>query len=129
MQFLRVVFLVGIVAVALLSRPAEAQTTEGLNTIADIYAAVRTCWKAPNVSGPAEITVRLSFTRDGKILGKARVTYENKTAPVENRLRFRIAVMNAFKRCTPFSFRPDLGDAVAGKPFNFRFRSNSGSGA
>ena len=129
MQFLRAVFSVGIVAVALLSRPAEAQTIEQLNTIADIYAAVRTCWKAPNISGPAEITVRLSFTRDGKILGKARVTYENKTVSVENRLRFRIAVMNAFKRCTPFSFRPDLGDAVAGKPFNFRFKSNSGSGA
>jgi hypothetical protein len=129
MQFLRVVFSAGIVAVALLSRPAEAQTTEELNTIADIYAAVRTCWKAPNISGPAELTVRLSFTRDGKILGKAHVTYENKTVPVENRLRFRIAVMNAFKRCTPFSFRPDLGDAVAGKPFNFRFKSNSGPGA
>jgi hypothetical protein len=129
MQFLRVVFSVGIVAVALLSRRAEAQTTEELNTIADIYAAVRICWKAPNISGPAEITVRLSFTRDGKILGKARVTYENKTVSVENRLRFRIAVMNAFKRCTPFSFRPDLGDAVAGKPFNFRFKSNSGPGA
>jgi hypothetical protein len=129
MQFLRVVFSVGLVAVALLSRRAEAQTTEELNTIADIYAAVRTCWKAPNISGPAEITVRLSFTRDGKILGKARVTYENKTVSVENRLRFRIAVMNAFKRCTPFSFRPDLGDAVAGKPFNFRFKSNSGPGA
>jgi hypothetical protein len=129
MQFLRVVFSVGLVAVALLSRRAEAQTTEELNTIADIYAAVRTCWKAPNISGPAEITVRLSFTRDGKILGKARVTYENKTVSVENRLRFRIAVMNAFKRCTPFSFRLDLGDAVAGKPFNFRFKSNSGPGA
>ena len=129
MQLLRTIFLVGIVAVLLLARHAEAQTTKELNTIADIYAAVRACWKVPNISGPTELTVRLSFTRDGKILGKARVTYENKTVPVENRLRFRIAVMNAFKRCTPFSFRPDLGDAVAGKPFNFHFKSNSGSGA
>ena len=129
MRLLRAIVLVEIVAVALLSRQAEAQTTEALNTIADIYAAVRICWKAPNISGPAELAVRLSFTRDGKILGKARVTYENKTVSIENRLRFRIAVMNTFRRCTPFSFSPGLGDAVAGKPFNFRFRSNSGSGA
>ena len=129
MQFIRAIILVEIVAVVLLSRHAGAQTTKELNTIADIYAAIRACWKAPRISGPAELTVRLSFTRDGKILGKARVTYEDKTVPVENRLRFRIAVMNTFKQCTPFSFSPDLGDAVAGKPFNFRFRSNSGLGA
>ena len=129
MQLIRAIILVEIVAVPLLSRHAGAQTTKELDTIADIYAAIRACWKAPKISGPAELTVRLSFTRDGKILGKARVTYENKTIPVENRLRFRIAVMDAFKRCTPISFSPDLGDAVAGKPFNFRFRSNSGLGA
>ncbi|MGB8106862.1 MAG: hypothetical protein WCF47_21565, partial [Pseudolabrys sp.] len=125
MQLIRAIILVEIVAV-LLSRHAGAQTTKELNTIADIYAAIRACWKAPKISGPAELTVRLSFTRDGKILGKARVTYENNTIPVENRLRFRIAVMDAFRRCTPISLSPDLGDAVAGKPFNFRFRSNSG---
>jgi len=77
MQLLRVV---GIIAVVLLFRPAEAQTTGELNTIADICAAVRTCWKSPNISAPAEMTVRLSFSRDVEILGNARVTYENKTS-------------------------------------------------
>jgi hypothetical protein len=129
MQLIRAIILVEVVAAVLLSRNAGAQTTRELNTIADIYAATRACWKAPNISDPLELAVRLSFTRDGKILGKARVTYENKTVSVENRLRFRIIVMNTFKRCTPFSFSPGLGDAVAGKPFTFRFRSNSGLGA
>ena len=129
MQLIRAIILVEIVAVVLLSRYAAAQPATELDTIADIYAAIRACWKTPKISGPAELAVRLSFTRDGKILGKARITYENKTVPLENRVRFRVAVMNTFKLCTPFSFSPDLGDAVAGKPFNFRFRSNSGSGA
>jgi len=129
MQLIRAMVLVEIVVVALLSRHAGAQTTKELNTIADIYAAVRACWKTTTFSDPAELAVRLSFTRDGKILGKARVTYENKTVSVGTRLRFRMAVMNTFERCTPFSFSPDLGDAVAGKPLNFRFRSNSDSGA
>src|SRR5262249_5972882 len=129
MQLIRTIFLVELVAVVLLSRHAGAQTTNELNTIADIYATVRACWKAPKISGPVELTVRLSFTRDGKILGKARITYENKAIPIETRLRFRIAVMDAFRRCTPIAFSSDLGDAVAGKPFNFRFRSDSGPGA
>jgi hypothetical protein len=127
MQLIRAIIVVEIVAIVLLSRHAGGQTTKELNTIADIYAAIRACWKTPKISGPAELAVRLSFTRDGKILGKARVTYENKTVPDENRLRFRIAVMDTFKRCSPFSFSPDLGDAVAGKPFSlhsqFGFRS------
>ena len=127
MQLIRAIILFEIVV--LLSGPARAQTTKELNTVADVYAAIRACWKTAKISGPADLGVRLSFTRDGKILGKARVTYENKTAAYENRLRFRVAVMDAFKRCTPLSFSPGLGDAVAGRPFNFRFTSNSGSGA
>ena len=129
MKRIRAIILVEMVAAMLLSRHAGVDSIKELNTIADIYAAMRICWKAPNISGPAELAVRLSFTRDGKIFGKARVTYENKTVSVESRLLYRIAVMNTLKRCTPFSFSPDLGNAIAGKPFNFRFRSNSGLGA
>ena len=128
MQLIRAIILAEIVAIVLLARPVGAQPVKELNTLADIYAALRICWRAPNISGPAELVVRLSFTRDGKILGKARVTYENKTVSVESRLRYRMAVIQTFKRCTPFSFSPDLGDAVAGRPINFRFRSSSGLG-
>ena len=105
MQLIRAMILVEIVAVALLSRHAGAHTTKELNTIADIYAAVRACWKTTKFSDPAELAVRLSFTRDGKILGKARVRNtmtKTKLFPWEPVLRFRIAVMNTFEHCTPF---------------------------
>ena len=130
MQLTRAIILVEMVAILLLSRHAGAQTQpiNQLNTIEDIFAAIRICWKAPSISGPAELVVRLSFTRDGKILGKARVTYENKTVSAESRFRYRRAVIQTFKQCTPFSFSPALGDAVAGRPINFRFRSNFGLG-
>jgi len=124
----RAIIFAGITVIMLLPSHAGAQSTKALNTIADIYAAVRMCWKAPNVSGPAELVVRMSFTRDGNILGKARVTYENKSVPPERRLLYRVAVMQTFKRCTPFSFSPQLGDAIAGRPLSFRFRSISGLG-
>jgi len=110
------------IAIAPLSH-AVAQTAKQLNTLEDIFAAVRTCWKAPKISGPAELVVRLSFTRDGKILGKAHITYENKAASAETRLLYRFAAMEAFKRCTPLPLSRDLGEAIAGKPINFRFRN------
>jgi hypothetical protein len=126
MQLIRAMILVGMGALVPLPRHAGAHTVKELNTIADIYAAIRICWTAPNVSGPAELVVRLSFTRDGKILGKAHVTYENRTVSDEDRLLYRTAVIEAFERCTPFPFSSTLGDAIAGRPINFRFRSNSG---
>jgi hypothetical protein len=46
MQLIRALILVEIVALVLLSREAKAQTTKEINTIADIYAAIRACWKA-----------------------------------------------------------------------------------
>ena len=101
MQLLRAIILAQMIAMVLLSNHAAAQTAKQLNTLEDIFAAVRTCWKAPKISGPAELVVRLSFTRDGKILGKAHLTYESKAVSVETRLLYRFAVMEAFKRCTP----------------------------
>jgi len=122
MHLLRAIVLSQIIAIVPLSH-AAAQTAKQLNTLEDIFAAVRTCWKAPKISGPAELVVRLSFTRDGKIFGKAHITYENKAASSETRLLYRFAAMEAFKRCTPLPLSPDLGEAIAGKPINFRFRN------
>ena len=123
MQLRRAIILAQMIAMVLLSNHAAAQTAKQLNTLEDIFAAVRTCWKAPKISGPADLVVRLSFTRDGKILGKAHITYENKAVSVETRLLYRFAAMEAFKRCTPLPLSPDLGEAIAGKPINFRFRN------
>ena len=127
MQLTRALILVEMAATALFLTHADARYAKELNTITDIYSAIRVCWKAPHIPGPAELTVRLSFTRDGKILGKARVTFENKMSSVANVLLYRMAVVEAFKLCTPFPFSPDLGDAIAGRPLIFRFRGNSGS--
>ena len=126
MYLLRAIVLSQTIAMVLLSNHAAAQTAKQLNTLEDIFAAVRTCWKAPKISGPADLVVRLSFTRDGKILGKAHITYENKAVSVETRLLYRFAAMEAFKRCTPLPLSPDLGEAIAGKPINFRFRNIAG---
>jgi hypothetical protein len=95
-----------------------------INTIADIFAALRGCWVPPPLAmAPSEmqITVRLSFTRTGAILGPPRITYERPTATDEQRLVYRIAVMQMLRRCTPLSFTDALGHAIAGRPLSIRF--------
>jgi hypothetical protein len=118
----------GCAAVILLagSVAALAQTDEPVNTIKDVYARIRTCWKPPasSVAHPAiDITVIVSFNRAGQILGRPRVTYESEQADDNDRLMYRIAVMEALQRCTPMPFTEGMAGAVAGRPFAIQFHN------
>jgi hypothetical protein len=70
-----------------------------------------------------DITVRFSFKRDGEILGKPRITYESATATDNDRLAYRVAVMETLQRCTPMPFTETMAGAIAGRPFAVQFRS------
>jgi hypothetical protein len=84
------------------------------------------CWKPPpaTVAAPMDITVRFSFNRSGEILGKPRITYESATATDNDRLAYRVAVMEALQRCTPMPFTEAMAGAVAGHPFAIQFRTH-----
>jgi hypothetical protein len=71
-----------------------------------------------------DITVRFSFNRGGEILGKPRITYESATATDNDRLAYRVAVMEALQRCTPMPFTDSMAGAVAGHPFAIQFRTH-----
>ena len=109
-------------AMVLVAWPVTA-AAEPLDTIKDVVERLHQCWKAPPTSKarPMDITVRLSFKRDGTILGQPRITYETEGASDNDRLAYRIAVMEALQRCMPLPFSEGLGGAAAGRPFWFRF--------
>ena len=65
----------------------------------------------------------VSFNRDGNILGQPRITYESERATDNDRLMYRIAVMEALQRCTPMPFTEAMGGAVAGRPFAIQFHN------
>ena len=96
-----------------------------LDTIRDIFAKLRSCWKPPPPSraNPIDITVVVSFTREGAILGHPKITHESEHATDNDRLIYRVAVMEALQRCTPLPFTEALGGAVAGRPIAFPFKS------
>jgi hypothetical protein len=113
----------GLWLVGLTAAPAEPAQ---LNTIADVFARLKACWRPPDparVHPDIDITVAVSFTRSGEILGRPRVTYESEQADDNDRLLYRIAAMEALQRCTPMPFTEGLGGAVAGRPFAIRFRN------
>jgi hypothetical protein len=96
-----------------------------LDTIKDVFTRLHACWKPPPLSqaNPMDITVIVSFNREGAILGHPRITYESEQASDNDRLKYRIAVMETLQRCTPLPFTEGLGGAVAGRPFAVPFRT------
>src|SRR3954452_13896812 len=95
-----------------------------VNTIREAIAWMSSFWKAPPLSSanPIDITVVVSFNRAGEILGHPRITYESEQASDNDRLQYRVAVMETLQRCTPLPFTEALGGAVAGRPFAIPFR-------
>ena len=95
-----------------------------LNTIKDVFARLHSCWKPPPPSraNPIDITVVVSFNREGAILGQPKITHESEHATDNDRLIYRVAVMEALQRCTPLPLTEALGGAIAGRPFAVPFK-------
>ena len=95
-----------------------------LDTLQDLFKQVLRCWRSPRL--PAgdlgmQITVQVTFTRGGEILGQPRITYESETATDDDRLAYRTAVMATLQRCAPLAFTDGFAGAIAGQPIRLRF--------
>jgi hypothetical protein len=104
---------------------ASAQAADRIDNIHEVFERLGMCWQPPPASraNPGiDITVVVSFTRDGNINGRPKITYESEQATDNDRLEYRIAVMEALQRCTPMPFTEGMAGAIAGRPFAFLFR-------
>jgi hypothetical protein len=98
-----------------------------LNTIRDVFAALRRCWVPPaedQVTPGMQLSVRLSFKRNGEPFGEPRLTYVTPGISERDRHSFWEAVQATFHRCAPLAFSSELGGALAGRPFAIRFVDN-----
>jgi len=98
----------------------SAQTApDQVDNIKQVFAKLGTCWRPPPPSqaNPSiEITVIVSFRRDGTILGHPKITYESEQATDHDRLE-------TLQRCTPMPFTEAMAGAVAGRPFAVKFHN------
>ena len=109
-----------------LSIAAAQAPPDKVDNIKKAFARFRGCWKPPaaSVANPdIDITVIVSFDHDGNILGKPRITYQSEQATDNDRLQYRIAVMEALQRCSPMPFTDAMAGAVAGRPFAIQFHN------
>ena len=98
-----------------------------LNTLIAMFDALRGCWVPPPATEARhgmQMSVRLSFKRNGEIIGEPRVTYTTPGAPPEVREAYHHAITEALERCTPLPLTSGLGGAIAGRPIAIRFVDN-----
>jgi hypothetical protein len=98
-----------------------------LRNLHDLFATLRACWVPPPIDEARpgmQISVRLSFRRDGSLLGKPFITFQTHEATENQRLAYRVALMQALERCTPLPLSAALGGAIAGRPISIRFIDN-----
>ncbi|HWJ18045.1 MAG TPA: hypothetical protein VNR65_04870 [Geobacterales bacterium] len=96
-----------------------------VNLPAQIGERIAQCWHAPQTDPPQviEVTVRLSFSRTGTLIGEPRVVYVRAAKQAGLREKVVNSVIAAIKACTPLPFTPALGAAIAGRIFAIRLNS------
>jgi hypothetical protein len=115
---------VALAIAAVATSVAAQQPQTPLNTLSEVGAALEACWVPPPLeqSHPGmQITVLMSFRRNGELFGQPRITFETPGASEEERLAYRIAVAKTLERCARLPFSEALGNAMAGRPFTMRF--------
>ncbi len=68
----------------------------------------------------AKVSIRLSFKRNGEVLGQPLITYESPTASEDERTAIYAAIAATVMRCSPLPLSDALGDIIAGHPINLR---------
>ncbi len=98
-----------------------------LNTLSDLYAALRACWQPPPLDvarDGMQASIRFSFNRSGRLIAPPRSTYISADAPQETRQIYRGSIDASLERCVPLRFTDGLAGAIAGRPIAIRFIEN-----
>jgi hypothetical protein len=98
-----------------------------LDNIADLFAALRSCWTPPPAEAAKEgmqMTVRFSFKRSGDLIGPPRMTFATQGSPADLRKTYLKAIDDSIDACVPLRFTSALGQAVAGRPIAIRYVDN-----
>ena len=98
-----------------------------LDTIGDLFAALRSCWSPPPADVAREgmqMSVRFSFKKSGEMIGPPRMTFSTAGTPADVRETYLKAINASLDACIPLKFTDGLGGALAGRPIAIRYVDN-----
>jgi hypothetical protein len=86
----------------------------------DVRTALQACWIAPESQAPQQISVRFSFNREGRVVGRPLVTYQYPAPSQEGRAAVREALAHAIARCEPLHLSDDFRKVISVHPISVR---------
>src|SRR5262245_25800201 len=107
-----------VLAIAALSASAAAMNPQApINTLTDLEAALLACWVPPPMEQSRvgmQITVLMSFKRNGEMFGQPRIIFQSRDASDSERASYHTAVAETLKRCASLPFTEAFGNGMAG---------------
>lgn len=113
--------LISIVIVAL-GFGAQAQAAEAQSRVTRVHGiatGLAACWRPPHDDD--QITVRLSFTREGAVIGEPRIVFVRSSGGRVDDPALADSMLEAIRACAPLHFSDRLGSAIAGQVLDIRF--------
>jgi hypothetical protein len=113
-----VIVSIGIFALAIGAPAVQAQPPL-VTRVHGIATGLAACWRPPHADD--QVTVRMSFTRDGAVIGEPRIVYAYSSAGAADDSELAQSMLTAVRDCTPLHFSSRLGSAIAGQVLDIRF--------
>jgi hypothetical protein len=98
-----------------------------LDSIGDLFAALRSCWSPPPSDAAREgmqMSVRFSFKRTGEMIASPRLTFATAGVSADTRATYLKAINASLDACLPLKFTGGLAGALAGRPIAIRYVDN-----
>jgi hypothetical protein len=118
----QIAWLLVAVAIATLDLGGRAEATEKpplVTRVHGIATGLAACWRPPHADD--QVTVRVSFTRDGAVIGEPRIVYARSSDGAPRNSGLAQSMLTAVRDCTPLHFSSRLGSAIAGQVLDIRF--------
>jgi hypothetical protein len=111
-----------VLALSAQASPVEAQPPP-VARVHGIATWLAACWRPPHDDD--QVTVRLSFTRDGAVIGEPRIVYAHSSGGAADDSGLAQSMLAAIRECAPLHFSARLGSAIAGQVLDIRFIGRS----
>jgi hypothetical protein len=115
--------LIGILAFALGAQAQLAEAQPAVSRVQGIATGIAACWRPPHDDD--QVTVRVSFTRDGAVIGEPRIVFARSSGGSADNAPLADSMLAAIRECAPLHFSALLGSAIAGQVLDIRFIGRS----
>lgn len=108
-----------VVALALGLQASAVEAQPQVSRVHGIATGIAACWRPAHDDD--QVTVRLSFTREGAVIGEPRIVYARPSGGAAGDAGLANSMLAAIRECTPLRFSARLGSAIAGQVLDIRF--------